>query len=326
MILAVFQKRKEKTLFKMVGLLVISQLILALGQITFPSLHKFLVIEFVQDGSGVRRIISEQIILGKVAIGTFIRPANLGNFLAIFIPAIIYFLTGKFKGWRNIIFNFFLIALIWILVQTGIRTSLISFIFFLFFVLWLQGKRKMFGVLSVIVIFFYTISQYFQNVSINFNKNDGFQNPVQRIAYGIIKIFNPETSVIEDSTLVRSANILSQIKDVLFGSAVYAKGGTYHGISSITDATLAFIFVEYGLITFIICFIPFIYPIIFLKIHLLRKKDFKFALALFASLLLQTITDQGFFTVYSSALYFIICGVLIHRNRQQKINSNRSFQ
>jgi hypothetical protein len=181
-------------------------------------------------------------------------------------------------------------------------------------------------VLSVIVIFFYTISQYFQNVSINFNENDGFQNPVQRIAYGIIKIFNPETSVIESSTLVRSANILSQIKDFLFGSAVYAKGGTYQGISSITDATLAFIFVEYGLITFILCLIPFIYPILFLKNNLLRKKDFKFGIALFSCLLLQTITDQGFFTVYTSALYFLICGVLIHKNSQQNINSDRSFQ
>lgn len=310
--LIMFAANKQFSFLKWFKTLIFLQAILIAGQLLSPLIHQFLVVEYIETGGGIQQVVSEKISQGNLAVGTFLKPANLGNFLAILIPTAFFFGYNNFNGRKKIIFYLFLSLLVFFLLQTGIRTSIVSFVFFTFVVLFLLNKKYFFTTLIISTTFFLINVSLLKTISENFDKTENFDNPVSRLVSGLFQLQDRDY-IQEESTLSRSVNVLSQTGDIVFGNSKFLRGGKYYGVESPSDAQLGFLFVEFGLITFLLCLLPFLYPL-----YLLHKKSrnekiyFRFGLGLFGCVLLQTVTDQGFFTVYSSAFYFVVLGSLIY--------------
>lgn len=310
--LMLFSSNRQFQFLKWFKIFIFIEAILILGQLLSPLIHQFLVVEYIETGGDIQQVVSQKISEGNLAVGTFLKPANLGNFLAILIPSGFFFGYRNFQGRKKLIFYSFLGFLLFFLLQTGIRTSIISFAFFAFIVLFLLNKKYFFSTLMISAIFIIVNIGLLKNISESYDSTEAFDNPISRVISGLLQLQDDEY-MREESTLSRTINILSQAGDIIFGNSKLISGGRYFGVDSTSDAQLSFLFVEFGIITFLLCLLPFVYPL-----YLLYKKSrndkifFRFGLALFGCVLLQTITDQGLFTVYSAALYFVILGALIN--------------
>jgi hypothetical protein len=318
LVLTVFETKKWKIPLIFIASLVLLQILLTFGQMIFPSLKGILFVEFLNRGNGFERQMSETVVLGNTTVGTFIRPANLGNFLAIVIPFIFYLYQKNIFVIRKVFFYIIFFLLIFVLLRTGIRTAFVSFIVMFLGTLFVTNKAKFFSILLISYLVLTIGGTIIMESVSSYSKSDGFENPILRIAL----ILNPlveNSSLIENSTLSRSNNILSYTDNIIFGNSIYISGGYYKGISSITDATLGFIFVEFGIITFFLAFIPFLFPLkILFKNRKSEDSDYKYAVVLFLGILTQTITDQGFFTAFLSIPYFVIMGILISRKKNRE--------
>lgn len=308
----IFSSNKEFHFLKWFKIFIFVEAILILGQLLFPLVHQFLVVEFIETGGDIQQVVSEKISEGNLAVGTFLKPANLGNFLAILVPTAFFFAYGRFHGRKKIVFYSFLGILLFFLLQTGIRTSIVSFAFFAFTVLFLLNKKYFFSTLVIGAIFLIVNIGLIKNISENFDSNEAFDNPVSRVVSGLFQL-QDDNYMRTESTLSRTFNILGQAGNIIFGNSKLISGGKYFGIESTSDAQLGFLLVEFGILTFFLCLLPFVYPLYLLYQNSRYEKTFfRFGVALFGCVLLQTITDQGLFTVYSAALYFIILGFLIN--------------
>lgn len=314
LILVAFQS-KWKLIPYALGAVIVLQTVLTLGQIFFPSLKDILFIEFINRGDGFERLVSESVVKGSTTVGTFIRPANLGNFLAICLPSLYYLKTTGSLRINNFLFYTIFGLSLFVLIKTGIRTSFVSFLIISLGVLFLENRKRLLLILLGGLLVIFSLGTLLNEISKNYSREDGFENPFIRLIAGLNPFGN---SIATDSTLVRTTNILEYTNEILWGNSIYISGGYYKGISSITDATLGFLFVEFGILSMFLVFIPFLYPLKVLKSNnLIYNNDFKFAALLFFGVLSQTITDQGFFTAYSAIPFFSIIGFLIARNKFQ---------
>ena len=131
------------------------------------------------------------------------------------------------------------------------------------------------------------------------------------MSFYLLNYFDGNTDLVDGSTLTRSSNIFAYYDSFWFGSGAYSSGLFLQGISSLTDLTLAFIFVEFGVFILFGSLFLFLYPLFrcFLDHGYCLSSQILFLL--FVSVLFQTVTDQGFFTNYSSYLYFLFAGFLL---------------
>ncbi|WP_338222561.1 hypothetical protein [Algoriphagus confluentis] len=299
-----------KSLFNFLALFFIFISIFYFVQILFPNIKDFFIIESIyRDGEFVT-LVAKQVVEGNPAIGTFIRPANLGNALAIFLP--FCFLLYK-KNFLNISYVYFWILYsfaIVVLLGTGIRTSFISFSVFQIGVFLVFYDKKI--LVPVLLLFFGLIIFFFSDSIDGYDRSD-FSNPILRVFY-LVNYLDNSSTLIESSTLSRSSNIFSYYKNFWLGAGVYSSGKYIQGVSSITDLTLAFIFIEFGFIVFISSLVLFSLPILQSFSRTGFTLNNKLLFFVFLSVFLQSITDQGFFTNYSSYLYFVVVGFLISEN------------
>lgn len=281
--------------------------VIYLFQLVLPGIKEFLIVEFIlRDGEFIP-LVAKQVVEGNPSIGTFIRPANLGNGLALFIPFFFVFYKLRFLKLKSVFFWLLYFLFLFVLISTGIRTSFISLAVFqggLFLIFYDKRVLIPLSILFILIIF-----TFFSDQILFYDRSD-FSNPILRIFY-LFNYFQESNSLLEDSTLIRSSNIFAFYENFWFGSGVYSNGNYLQGISSITDLTLAFIFVEYGVLIFLASLFLFTYPLFFTFKSFGYSLNFKILILLFTSVLLQTVTDQGFFTNYSSYLYFLFTGYLM---------------
>jgi len=296
--------------FNFVLFLLLIQILLTVLQFIIPEFKSYLIIEFIIRDGKEKSNIAQQIVSGFAAIGTLQKPANLGNMLAIVIPSIYYFAKVGFINITKFKLLLFLTVLTVLLFLTGIRTSVMSLIvtFTLTFLI-INSLRFNLAVITVVFfLMFFILSKDILSDSKDHTRN--FDNPFYRIT----SVFYND-DLLSNSTLVRSNNISNYYENFLFGVGRYSKGGFYVGIESISDATLGFVFVEFGAIVLFLTFLPFTYPIYLLnKCKTVLHKDFLFSLIIFVGSLSQMITDQGLFSYFTAIPYFIIQGLLLHRN------------
>ena len=289
---------------------ILFQIVLFLIQMGIPSFQNYLIVEYRQTTNGWVALVSETLLRGKTFVGTFIRPANIGNFLAIIIPSLIVLKHLKFFRIKKFIYLILLLLLIGIILYTGIRTSFITFTIMTAGVLFILNK-KTFSFFSVFaLVFFVLVMPAIQNLSSQYDRSESFENPISRVS-NLFETSNKK-ALTEETTVRRTANILDQYESFIWGSGRHLKGSYYEGISSITDATLAVNLIEFGIITFILSIFLFFYPL--KKIYKSSSRAFNLSLVFLIGVLLQTITDQGVFTLYSSIPLFIIFGILYTYN------------
>lgn len=117
-------------------------------------------------------------------------------------------------------------------------------------------------------------------------------------------------------------------RSFVIGTGIYMKDekGYGKGIRSITDAQLLFILVEFGILIFIFCLVPYIISIREIK-KVSPPQIYKIFILFFSIILLQTLVDQGIFDTLTSFMFFIICGCEVNNNyfkymAKQSTNSN----
>ncbi|WP_157373460.1 hypothetical protein [Algoriphagus terrigena] len=276
-----------------------------MAQLFMPSIKYFLVIEYIYKNGEFVNLISEEILKGNPAIGTFIRPANLGNVLAVFVPFYYYLYTTYRLKINRIVFWTIFILFVFTLINTGIRTSFVSFVFCQVGFMLLIYRRRLVFVFTGFVCAAIFVTVISSKLNLEFYERGDFSSPLMRVFY-LFNYFDSGSSIVEESTLSRSSNIFAYYESFFFGSGFMSSGGIVQGISSITDLTLAFIFVEYGFIVLMLSLVPFSFPVLGILRTQGRGREFYISLVLFTTLILQTITDQGLFTNYCSYMYFFV--------------------
>ncbi|WP_127844985.1 oligosaccharide repeat unit polymerase [Psychroflexus aestuariivivens] len=307
------RKNYKWIIYPVIGILII-QIILFSIQMAIPSFQNYLIVEFRLTTDGLIRLVSEALLRGKTFVGTFLRPANIGNFLAIVIPSFYLLKILRILRIKRTFFYLIIIFLVSILLYTGIRTSFVTFIIISAGVLFILNKKTFTFFVVSATILLVVVLPTIKSLSSEYNREKSFENPLSRISF-LFETTERET-ITEETTVSRTANMLEHYESFIWGNSHYTAGGFYKGISSITDATLAFNFIEYGIITFLLTLVLFIYPIKI--IYTQSKRFFYLSLVFFIGVLFQTVTDQGLFTNYSSIPLFIILGLLYVYTIKQK--------
>jgi hypothetical protein len=262
--------------------------------------------------------------------GTLTKPNHFANTLAIIFFVIIFlFQFQKNKIIENNRFVLFLLLSSSAIFLSGVRTSLISFIFGLG--LYFVKYKKKLGIIIAVIGLFVIISSNILNNQTDFR--DSTKNATTGIERmeGITVLFKGLNYISENrvTNLWLSFDVLSYFPDnIIFGGNRYYKQG-YGWIQSknnnSTDATLALLLTEHGLLGFFLFMFPFLF--VLRRLWGQNKNHFYFNLLFFTVLFLQTISDLGLFHQVSSSLYFLVSGLQINENKglqatNEKINNN----
>ncbi len=239
--------------------------------------------------------------------GTFPNNNYLGNFLALVgVVILIELITKRFFGGkrlRSILIISEIIVCISVLL-TGVRTSFVTlFIGLLLTFLLFSVKKNLLKKLIISISVFLILSYVLYNSE---------NSAIARIREGTVDLIN-EGGNIEDSQstialTIRLFNLMDH--DMFLGQGMLFKTGyavanswdSFIAISeennNITDATLAIILIEFGLLGFIIFLAPAIFT--WRNCKVMKKESF----ILFFVMFLQTFFDLGLFNFFQ--LVFVL--------------------
>jgi hypothetical protein len=229
--------------------------------------------------------------------GTFPSNNYLGNYLSI-IGIILLLEIFSSIGKKNKTFYFALIIVIVSIYYTGVRTSIISFVIGIAMIILFYDKdhsrfKKIIKILPLVAII---------TLILIAKSNDS----MNRITTGIGNLFNSSDNTHSSrTTLELTSNLLAKLEydNILLGAGqlwksgyyVVRSGNTFLPIKSdymnITDATIALIFVEYGVLGSLIFFLPVVY--IWRRSGIKKYK----VVILLCVMLSQSITDLGIFSM-----------------------------
>lgn len=271
----------------------------------FPSMY---MTQFVENYLGEIALLDDTKITG-----TFSRFNALGNFLTtiVLLMSVHYFSSNNIKLKKYVAI---LIILIIPIALTGAKMSLvISFLILLICCLTYYRSHKLFAIATITgSILLFTFIKSINTINLQID-NAGIERQIE----GLSKFFN-ETDSDESSTAGISIYLLDKYfdKSPLIGCGYSYKGefayGTW-GIVTLTnfrsDARLAYILVEYGIIGFSIYMLFFSSIFSFLSKNVSIKYRRNFWIG-FIYYLVLTITEAGFFDRLCFPLifvYFIYC-------------------
>lgn len=229
--------------------------------------------------------------------GTFPRYNHLTNFLTTYylVFSISYYSR---KNVSKSLFYIISLLLAIIILTSGARMSVILFFFVFTSCLIFYERKNFFKIASIVVIV------YISSISLvgKYNKSDMDQSiGIERNITGLVKLFSNKS--IEDNTLSLSDMVLiSCYNDPLFGNGMANRNSSIYDFDSYpesiikTDARLAFMFVEYGVIGCLFFIILFwgIFKTNILQSHIKDKKAWVIIIIYF---IMFTLTETGVFDV-----------------------------
>lgn len=242
--------------------------------------------------------------------GTFTRFNVMAEYLSIFFFLLSYEYMEN-KGLRRK--TYYLIAFLMglMIILSGSRMSLILFIFAIFFCVFVYKSKK---------YVFVSLVAFVSSFSIYIIGNEHFAGQravggtgLERNLIGIIDLANSD-DISEGNTMSASAYLLFyKLNSPIFGNGKAYRKDYFYGNPNIdqyneglfkVDATLAFMFVEYGIIGLSLFF--FLFASIFKACYLFsqeRKKYLYWGAGLY--FLLYSVTDPGFWH-YTFFSFFVI--------------------
>ena len=257
-------------------------------------------------------------------IGTLGRYNQLGNLFAMIIP----YLWGKYLWDKNDIrmnskyYLTALIASIITIVLTGNRMSMVSFVFGMIIVYYIYNPKKtliiilisIFGVLVFCkTIVYIGLEQYYSNGNIG--------SPIHKLTSIFIFIADPFSKHGSVTTFTLSLTLIPYfLRNPIIGIGNYYRGGyalIYPGSNNVSDATLMFLLCEYGLIGFLVL-ISIMIAIVYYCKSRVDRNSYLLILTIVAILLVQTITDAGFYYKRSGIFFSILVGFEIMKYRMTK--------
>jgi O-antigen ligase len=245
--------------------------------------------------------------------GTLLSPNHFANIMVIIFFVLLYF-SHKNKEINNRTLSIFILMILTAVFLSGVRTALFSLVFGLA-LYFFRFKRK-YGIIVLTVLIFTLATVNVIESSDNFDEvTKSATNPIERMK-GANVVFKGLGYISENriTNLWLTIDVLTYFPDnMLFGGNRFYKQGyglvRYDNKNS-TDATLALLLTEHGLLGLVLFLFPFIY--ILRKLRKKNKDEFYFNLLFFLVLLLQTVSDRGLFLQVPSILYFFISGLQLN--------------
>lgn len=247
--------------------------------------------------------------------GTLERYNSYGNVMSLMIV----YAIGSYKEYSNsfafkhkVAFWLVMTLALCMVFLSGNRISLLSLFLSLAILTLFQFKRRI--LLLIVILFTLTFLRFglVQNIASVANVVT-FDNPITR-QLAILTMFDSDfgaDNVAKSiSTITISLKLYDYIKDnILFGAGLFFKKDGYDGIitpttNNISDAYLAWIVAEYGLVGLLIYLAPHLYMLVALFRYRKDYNSFYNMFAVFICLLIQTITDQGLFYPISALFLF----------------------
>lgn len=248
--------------------------------------------------------------------GTFARYNHMANYLTVFF----FILTYECFGCKNITRKkYFLMAFIigLIILMSGSRMTLLLYVFtsFYFFLVFCQNKKI---VITIVLASIFILGSYLKGNESFYGQDADEGTGMERNVIGVVDLANSD-DLSEGSTLSMSAQLFFlYLNSPYMGNGQLYREGFYYGDPKDpkdtynnadiyrTDARLAFMFVEYGIIG--LCLFFYLFFSMFKGCYLFSEEHSK-ALYLGAGLyyLLFSITDNGFWDllIFSSILIYV---------------------
>lgn len=275
---------------------------------------------------GVLVLMKEEEFSGGILVnGTFSRFNIYGNTLTlmiIYLSACIILRKEMIRYNSNrLIILLIILTGIGAVFLSGNKMSVISLIVGYFVILSYKNIRKsmIFLAASIVVIILY--GTFLQDIGVTTvsQSESALENPFERLL-GVFALLDNPFEIGEGAFTTFTLTVVMIpyiISNPFFGAGLYYKGGypfIYPGSDNDTDATLAFLLSELGIIGFTIFISIILYGIILLK-RKGRDHSFGIILPVVISAGIQTVTDPGIFSKITSFLLVLMIGVEILYSR-----------
>jgi len=316
-------------LMKFIFILFLIEFFIALAQNILPqNMTGFFRVGSYVWNNQVTYVTSEGMWGGLQINGTLLHVGNFANFMALFLVFFIgLYLFRIFKPIKKrITFLFYLMATFAIILSTGNRTSVVSLLAGFLIILYFHSKRYFSFAIAFIIPLLIVSSIFFDRyVGTQSAYDIGYDNPLERLSI-LGNLFTNVNELTEEEslTLGRSFPLWEYfLKNPVFGAGEFFKGGytkdLYAGTTtaSWSDASLMFHIVEFGLVGLVILLMPYFIILKYIKKRC-TKQAFILGIALFFTLLIQTITDLGFFNILQSIVFVILLGAVAFAKPFQK--------
>ena len=274
--------------------------------------RSFMIAEFIKNGR-VQTMTAEDFIMSSehLVVGSLEKITRLGNFLALYLTYKIGRIIIERKI-SNIPYLLFFIAIFTVIILTGVRSSLLTSIIGTILCIiiirnrWDKAFYKTLFISIILIAILPTLINYGTQLA---REGVGYEQASLR-GLTVFSLFGDNEAGGSIYTLRRSGYLLNflNFKTFLAGSGIYMNNqlGYGTGISSISDAQLLFIIVEFGIIPLLLCLAVYMYPLYQFK----RYNDIdtiKIFSILFIIIFLQTVVDQGLFDTLISYIFFLLC-------------------
>ena len=157
------------------------------------------------------------------------------------------------------------------------------------------------------------MEQYYSNGNIG--------SPIHKLTSIFIFIADPFSKHGSVTTFTLSLTLIPYfLRNPIIGIGNYYRGGyalIYPGSNNVSDATLMFLLCEYGLIGFLVL-ISIMIAIVYYCKSRVDRNSYLLILTIVAILLVQTITDAGFYYKRSGIFFSILVGFEIMKYRMTK--------
>lgn len=289
---------------------------------------------YMVDGELV--LMKEEDFSGGVLVnGSFSRYNIFGNTLSlmiIYVSAcfVLRQEVNRFHSNRLIIVLIILTGIGGVLLS-GNKMSLISMIAGFFVIFSYKNFRQSLIILVVLITLTILYRTFLQDIGVTTvsQSESALESPFERLL-GIFALLDNPFEIGEGTLTTFTLSIVMIpyiVYNPFFGAGLYYRGGypfIYPGSDSETDATLAFLLSEFGIIGFTIFISVILYGIILLK----RKgmdHSFSIILPVVITAGIQTVTDPGVFSRITCFLLVLVIGVEILFSRTKLIQANNDI-
>ncbi len=299
--LLIISSKKSLNVHKINQLIVLSTIILSylgLFQYFTPSSVEFFMVDLSKFGYDVGDIDRF-----RRVIGLYFHPAHYGNLLSMLLLYTICLTikNDKLKIPSLILYSGIIIGFISILF-TGIRTSLVSFIVGILFLMIFSKNKKLLLAISFSVILLFLFWESITLIRDSYKDSEAFSNSLGRTLQ--LSSHLESKSVTTESTFRLTVFALDDfLKSPLIGSGDEM---LWLQAFSVSDAQLFYLLVQFGIIGVFIIFYPYIF-ILSIK----SNPNIKFITVFLIVLLVQTLNDTGIFYPPANFSFWIIAAIMI---------------
>jgi hypothetical protein len=303
------KKLNSQNTIKLVNIffiIIVIQIFLGLFQYVSPSIAQLFIIDDYQRLGVIINRFDDGLIGQNLVVGSLFAMQNVSVFIMVGILFIYLLKIYKLISITTIHY-LIIIAGIVVMIMVGVRAPFVGLFVGIMLIYLFNNKLKLLVIVSLLFVLIpitlEILQPYIQDALTGEARTD-FEGKSWIRVIGVFAIF--DSDYIETYSIVRSVNLYSLIiTNPLFGSGP----GIIFTNYSVTDAFLAVLLLEYGLIGVIILLFPYVYTIRLLD-KKYQKNLYLIALIIFGVCISQTLTNEGIWAYFTNIQFFVILMIL----------------